>query len=87
MGEWLLEKEDLANYVQRGFVDIYSTSQTSSPRLISPSSQWQAVLPNEDRDSLRCEVSMEEIKAALWSMKAFKAPDLDGLHAGFFQRF
>ena len=87
VGEWLLEKEDLANYVQRGFVDIYSTSQTSSPRLISPSSQWQAVLPNEDRDSLRCEVSMEEIKAALWSMKASKAPNLDGLHAGFFQRF
>ena len=29
----------------------------------------------------------EEIFAALWSLKAFKAPRLDGLHAGFFQRF
>ena len=29
----------------------------------------------------------EEIKAALWSLKAYKAPGPDGLHAGFFQRY
>ena len=29
----------------------------------------------------------EEISIALWSMKAFKAPGPNGLHAGFFQRF
>lgn len=29
----------------------------------------------------------DEIKAALWSLKAFKAPGPDGLHAGFFQHF
>ena len=32
-------------------------------------------------------VSPAEIKEALWSMKAYKAPGSDGLHAGFFQRF
>ena len=32
-------------------------------------------------------VSEEEISAALWSLKAFKAPGLDGLHAVFFQWF
>ena len=32
-------------------------------------------------------VTEEEIKAALWSLKAFKAPSPDGLHVGFFQRF
>ena len=32
-------------------------------------------------------MSDEEIKAGLWSLKAFKAPGPDGLHAGFFQRF
>ena len=82
-----MEEENIANYIQRGFEDIYSTSQTFSSRLISPSSQWQAVLPNEVRDSLGCEVSVEEIKAALWSMKVFKALSPDGLHARFFQRF
>ena len=28
-----------------------------------------------------------EIKAALWSLKPFKAPSPDGLHVGFFQKF
>ena len=82
-----MEEENIANYIQRGFEDIYSTSQTFSSQLISPSSQWQAVLPNEVRDSLGCEVSVEEIKATLWSMKVFKALSPDGLHARFFQRF
>ena len=29
----------------------------------------------------------DEIRVALWSLKAFKAPGPDGLHAGFFHRF
>ena len=32
-------------------------------------------------------VSNEDISAGLWSLKAFKAPGFDGLHAGFFQHF
>lgn len=32
-------------------------------------------------------MSDEEVKAALWSLKAYKAPRPDGLHVGFFQRF
>lgn len=28
-----------------------------------------------------------EVRATLWSIKPFKSPGLDGLHAGFFQRF
>lgn len=45
------------------------------------------MLPDEVHDSLDYEVSVGEIKAALWSMKAFKVPGADGLHVGFFQRF
>ena len=30
------------------------------------------------------EVSDKEIRDALWSLKAFKAPRPNGLHAGFF---
>ena len=32
-------------------------------------------------------VSIEEIKEVLWSMKPYKAPGPNGLHAGFFQKF
>ena len=31
--------------------------------------------------------SEEEIKSAIWSLKPFKAPGLDGLHVSFFQIF
>uniref|UniRef100_A0A2N9I899 Reverse transcriptase domain-containing protein n=1 Tax=Fagus sylvatica TaxID=28930 RepID=A0A2N9I899_FAGSY len=32
-------------------------------------------------------VTLLEVKEALWSLKPFKAPGPDGLHAGFFQRY
>ena len=32
-------------------------------------------------------VCIEEIKEVLWSMKPYKAPGPNGLHAGFFQKF
>ena len=39
------------------------------------------------KDNLIKDVTYDEIKAGLWSLKAFKAPGVDGLHAGFFQIF
>ena len=33
------------------------------------------------------EVSDEDVKVGLWSLKLFKAPGPDGLHAGFYQHF
>lgn len=44
-------------------------------------------LTEEEKTSLDTPMSDEEITAALWSLKAFKAPGPDGLHVGFFQRF
>ena len=52
-----------------------------------PYSQWQAWLNEEEKESIGGQVSVEEIRTTLWSLKAFKAPSSDGLHAGFFQRF
>ena len=37
--------------------------------------------------SISGDALVEEIKNALWSLKAFKAPRLNGLHARFFHRF
>ena len=44
-------------------------------------------LKAEEKESIGGVASEEEIKSALWSLKAFKAPEPDGLHAGFFHRF
>ena len=41
----------------------------------------------EKKVSISGGATEEEVKAVLWSLKAFKAPGLDGLHASFFQRF
>ena len=48
---------------------------------------WQAKLSDEEKSSISGGMTEEEIKATLWSLKAYKASSLDGLHAGFFQRF
>lgn len=42
------------------------------------------MLTKEESGSLDGEVSDEEIKATLWSLKATKAPGLDGFHVVFF---
>lgn len=38
----------------------------------------------EERDQVSREISIQEVKESLWSLKPFKAPGLDGLHEGFF---
>ena len=45
---------------------------------------WQAKLSDEEKSSISGGMTKEEIKATLWSLKAYKASSLDGLHAGFF---
>ena len=44
-------------------------------------------LLEEEKDNLIKDVTYDEIKVGLWSLKAFKALGVDGLHAGFFQIF
>ena len=87
MGEWIYQEEDVKDFVKNGYNDIYTTFFYSVPALPPRISPWQARLSEEEKDSISGEVSEEEIKVALWSLKAFKAPGPDGLHAGFFQRF
>ena len=48
---------------------------------------WRCFLKAKDFSKLERSIADEEILAALCSLKPYKAPSLDGLHAGFFQRF
>lgn len=74
-------------YIRGGFAKLFPSSLTYS--LLSPPhpSRWQVALSNDESLSLSTPVTNEEIKQGLWSLKAFKTLGLDGLHAGFFQRF
>ena len=87
VGDWIHEENEIKEFIRAGFMDTFTSSFTSVPRLASVPSQWQAMLLDEEKISISGAVTEDEIKATLWSLKAFKAPGLDGLHAGFFQRF
>lgn len=85
--EWITNEREVMEYFRRGFISLYSTSHEASTRTPPLSIQWHSCLSEEAKCSLGFRVSIEEVKGALWSMKPFKAPGLDGLHVGFFQTF
>ena len=68
------------------FIDLFCTSFSSAPRSVWWVDNWTACISVEESLMLSSPIFTDEIKAALWSMKPFKAPGPDGLHAGFFQR-
>ena len=86
-GEWLYDGEKIKDHIQQGFSKLYS-SELGMVYLDSPISRFSCCfLSEEERDWMGRMVDEDEIIAALWSLKPFKAPGPDGLHAGFFQHF
>lgn len=86
-GDWVYEKREVLDIIREGFKRLFSTSKSSPQWNPEPPCQWQAIISNLNNQSLNLPILEDEVKGALWSMKAFKAPSLDGLYAGFFQRF
>ena len=82
-----MKKVLLRSCLLSGYNSIYTSSFTSGSWAAPIVSQWQARLFKEEKESIGGIALEEEIKSALWSLKAFKAPGPDGLHTGFFQRF
>lgn len=87
LGEWVTGEEEVKNVILMGYIDLFQTSFSSSNRLSDIENFSCCFLSEGDRVSLCAPVSEEEIKLGLWSLKPFKAPGADGLHAGFFQYF
>ncbi|XP_050242537.1 uncharacterized protein LOC126691560 [Quercus robur] len=82
VGDWIHEETQIMRFIQEGFGKLYTTSHLEVKLQLGPISPWQATLSDMERDSLYDLVFVEEIKSTLWSIKAFKAPGSDGLHAG-----
>ena len=87
IGDWITEEREVINYFREGFMKLYATSQVKAKWNNDKWTRWQIRLTEEEKNSLDSPISDEEITTALWSLKAFKTPGPDGLHAGFFQRF
>ena len=86
-GLWLSDESEVMEHFRSGFVSLYTTSLEAAFRVPSHDVSWQIHFSEQAKASMGAMVTMEEIKDALWSMKPYKAPGPDGLHAGFFQRF
>ena len=87
VGEWISEDNGVKEHIRDGFRDVFTSSFLSVPRVTPLAFRWQAKLSDEERTSISGIATEDEIRAALWSLKAFKAPGSDGLHVGFFHRF
>ena len=87
LGEWVTEEEEVKNVILTRYIDLFHTSFSLSNRLSDIENFSCCFLSEGDQVSLCAPVSEGEIKLGLQSLKPFKAPRADGLHAGFFQYF
>lgn len=86
-GEWINDLTAVMEHVRNSFAKLFSIELLSSP-LSSPSVDITfPQLSYSESHNISLPMTDKEIKHALWSLKAFKSPGPDGLHAGFFQRF
>ena len=84
MGNWITLESEVARLVRNGFLDLFSTNRISAHRSIWAVNGWSACLSEEDREVLSLPISTLEIHEATWSLKPFKAPGPDGIHARFY---
>ncbi|WCJ29423.1 LINE-1 retrotransposable element ORF2 protein [Euphorbia peplus] len=83
-GIWVWDQLELKNIAVRFFLKLYTEDYPSRPQLIS-----RCLFPSiseTEYDRLCCAFSATEVKSAIFSMAAFKAPGPDGFHASFFQK-
>lgn len=83
VGEWITDVEEVKNHILAGFSRLFTTELEFSTSMSNVSSFTHSHLSDEEKDKLCTEVTGEEIKTSLWSLKPFKAPGADGFHAGF----
>ena len=88
LGEWLDSEQQVINHIQDGFQErfqeLYKSQHLSSIAHFDFEVDWATTLSKEDSRMLSANISLLEIWKALFSLKPFKAPGADGLHAGFF---
>ncbi|KAF3971046.1 hypothetical protein CMV_005325 [Castanea mollissima] len=87
VGNCISDENEVAEYVRKWYFDLFTTEMGDSQLRTWDIPNWPVRINDENADYLSRPISDEEIRDALWALKAFKAPGLDGLHAGFFQRF
>lgn len=85
--EWVYTEPEVKELIRNGFSALYRTSHVSTSLHIPTASIWQARLTDEDQDILDVNVTDEEIKASLWSLKALRHLGLTGFTQASFNGF
>ncbi|KAK9985518.1 hypothetical protein SO802_030469 [Lithocarpus litseifolius] len=75
--EWIHDEEVVAEIIREGFLKLFCTVKTSAPKANWSIPRWPTFLSKESIQKLNLPVTCLEIKAALWSIKPFKAPGPD----------
>ncbi|XP_075665344.1 uncharacterized protein LOC142635008 [Castanea sativa] len=86
-GTWEENIERVKDIFTNVFDRLYRAEQGLCLKAPSQIPIWGNCLLESEAHNLATDPTDAEILFALKTMKAFKAPGLDGLHAGFFQRF
>lgn len=84
MGDWITDHDTLRTHVTDFYKNLFE-----SPNGWSRWDQTGITFPKLKRDvmdQLNADICMDEVKCALFSMKPWKAPGLDGFPAYFYQK-
>lgn len=87
MGNWLSGEHEIATFIRKGFLELFITSNHCADLKEWQPPFWTSRLNMEDIAQLELPITNEEIFTTLRSLKPYKGPRPNGLHAGFFQRF
>ena len=87
VGDWLDLEQQIIDHILGGYKELYKTQHASSVDKSDFEVDWATSLSKEESRLLSANVTPIEIHNALLSLKPYKAPRPDGLHAGFFQHF
>ena len=80
-------EEEMARLIRDGFKELFSSSALFAPRKIWEIHTWPRCINSKELAPFTLDVSIQEVRESLWSMKPFKSPNPNGLHAGFFQSY
>ena len=85
LDNWVHCEADIAKLARDGFLKLFTFEAISVSRSIWSFSGWHVGLSEVEKSYLASGVTFLKVKEALWSLKPFKAPRPDNLHAGFFK--
>ncbi|PKI37422.1 hypothetical protein CRG98_042208 [Punica granatum] len=85
VGEWITDPASFSNMIQAHFQQLFCTEVSSCSRAPPSFSSWRRTLDSSQSASFLHPILPDEITDAFFTLKPYKSPGPDGLHACFYQ--